>query len=224
MVMTSISGRVILPGFLFVICMTALTFLLGRFFCGWVCPLGTVIDVSASVRKKHPALNDRDNMIFRKVKFYLLGIFAISALLGKELSWLLDPLVILSRFVSSNLIPALKIIGDTSHFSAAFSENLDASPIIFISFLAILASAIILRRFWCRVLCPLGAVYALLGRRALLRRTIDKCARCAKCPSYCRMGAIKDNLDYAQGECIMCMDCLYDCPSLSTRFKFTREE
>lgn len=205
--MTSISGRVILPGFLFVICMTALTFLLGRFFCGWVCPLGTVIDVSASVRKKHPALNDRDNMIFRKVKFYILGIFAISAFLGKELSWLFDPLVIASRFVSSNLIPALKI-WDTST----------------ISFLAISASAVILRRFWCRVLCPLGAVYALLGRRALLHRTIDKCARCAKCPSYCRMGAIKDNLDYAQGECIMCMDCLYDCPSLSTRFKFTRSK
>ncbi|MFA5100315.1 MAG: 4Fe-4S binding protein, partial [Candidatus Omnitrophota bacterium] len=51
MILTSVSERIILPGIAWSLVMIGLTLIFGRFFCGWVCPLGTVIDVAAAEKK-----------------------------------------------------------------------------------------------------------------------------------------------------------------------------
>jgi ferredoxin len=70
----------------------------------------------------------------------------------------------------------------------------------------------------------LGAFYSLAGRRSRLRRVVSHCTNCGICASGCRMGAIRDDNTYSPGECILCMDCLYDCPTDRTRFAWTKKE
>jgi len=105
MFITSISERIVLGGIIFAVLMALLTLILGRFFCGWVCPFGTVIDIVGSIRKRRIELEDNINKRLRQPKFYILGIITILAIIGIQVAWILDPIVIMARFVSLNFIP-----------------------------------------------------------------------------------------------------------------------
>ena len=243
MMMVSVSGRVILPGMAITIVMLAAAFIAGRYFCGWICPLGTAIDMTGAAKKRRVGLPDKKNAALRKVKYYILVLFFILALAGRQAAWIFDPLVIAARFVSMNMIPAL-----THTFNASFIfliKYLNApgavkdlyyalkptilgvkvfyfanSLAILTFFIVILAASLVTRRFWCRVLCPLGATYGLIGKISPFSRKIDGCVACGNCRNYCRMGAIKEDFSYVKSECILCMDCIYDCPKRVTRFSF----
>ncbi|MFA5146433.1 MAG: 4Fe-4S binding protein [Candidatus Omnitrophota bacterium] len=237
---TSLSERVILPGFLLSVSMLVFSALFGRFFCGWVCPLGSAIDAVGDIRKRVTPEDDAANRRRRVFKFYILGAIVIAALSGRQLAWAADPIVIAARFVSLNLIPAV-----TSTVNGAFIllikyahiymlqdiyRPLRASVlgvnvyyfahagVIFCVFALITAASLFKRRLWCRSVCPLGALYAFIARIAPLRRVVTKCSKCAVCKSSCRMGAIRDDMTYSPGECILCMDCVYECPQHGTRF------
>ena len=243
MAITSLSERLVLPGIALSLGMVFLTMLCGRFFCGWVCPLGTAVDIAGAFKKKHRSTGDGNNAAVRKIKFYILGIMVLAAIFGKEIAWIFDPIVIAARFVSLNLVPGLTFLMNAAfiilirdwHAGGAVSDLYHAlkptflgvkvyyfahSGIIFLFFAAICSTVMILQRFWCRALCPLGALYACLARWAPLRRTIKECMKCNRCKGHCRMGAIRDDLGYEQGECILCMDCIYDCPTHLTSFNF----
>ena len=242
-IVTSISERIILPGLLVAGAMLVLTLIVGRFFCGWVCPLGTAIDMAGSLRRKRQALSDGVNRGMRSVKFLFLGAIGIAALFGRQVAWVLDPMVIVARFVSLNLIPAVTaalnntfifLIRDL-HIEALRGVYRALKPtvlgiqvhffphtfLILAYFLAVVLAGLFVSRLWCRMLCPLGALYALAARFAPLKRIVDECVRCSRCRNDCRIGAIRKDLTYSQGECILCMDCVYDCPSHGTRFGFS---
>ncbi|MBN1871073.1 MAG: 4Fe-4S binding protein [Candidatus Omnitrophica bacterium] len=244
MIFTSISERVILPGLIFILPFLLLTLIVGRFFCGWVCPLGTIIDgvgALSKVRKRHALLGDRANAKVRKFKYLVILVIATGSLLGVQLAWIFDPLVIAARFVSLNLIPAVTLAINRLFVFAIknfdlyggfydFYRNLKGSllgvkiyyfsnaALILLFFICIILSAVFVSRAWCRVACPLGAIYAFLSRFSLLSRVVYTCVRCRKCKSDCRMGAMNDDTDYVKSECILCMDCIYDCPQHTSRF------
>jgi ferredoxin len=82
-------------------------------------------------------------------------------------------------------------------------------------FLGVLALNVIARRFWCRYLCPLGALLGLLGKIGLVRRQVnDSCTQCNACARACPTGTIQREWNYASdpGECTMCLECLAACP------------
>ncbi|MFH1190268.1 MAG: 4Fe-4S binding protein [Candidatus Omnitrophota bacterium] len=241
MLSASISERIVLSGVTASLFMLAMTAVLGRFFCGWVCPLGAAIDMAGALNRRRKSLPDAKNSKYRKLKYYILGVIFLAALFGRQVAWLFDPIVVMGRFVSLNLIPSvtylvnslfmalIKYMGagqavkDFYHllkptFLGVKTFYFAHSAMIFLFSFAIFAGAIALRRSWCRMLCPLGAIYALAGRLSPLRRSIKKCVDCGRCKSFCRMGAIRDDLSYVQSECILCMDCVYDCPGHATRF------
>jgi polyferredoxin/formate hydrogenlyase subunit 6/NADH:ubiquinone oxidoreductase subunit I len=240
MLLTSLSERLLLAGVVFSVIMLVLTLFLGRFFCGWICPLGAIIDFSGR-DNKGSILNDPQNRAARKAKFIILSAIFLSAFSGAQIAWFLDPVVIAARFVSLNFIPAITFLinGFFSWTIRTFQlyglfydlyRDLRGSLlgvkvyyfshalVIFAFFLAIFIAGYKLKRSWCRAVCPLGAMYALIARFSLIRRRVDSCNHCQKCRPGCRMGAIDKDNNYSKGECILCMDCVYDCPVNTTRF------
>ena len=241
MIFTSISERIAIPGIMYALAMLLLALLLGRYFCGWVCPLGSMIDAAGALRKRRPVLADLSNAIMRKPKFAILAIIAVLSIFGMQAAWVFDPIVIMARFVSLNLIPTVTLIADNAFISVLTDHNIeplfdlyrglkssilgikvyyfDNSLFIFLFFLAAAGSAMFISRLWCRAVCPLGALYSIIAKGSLVERDINGCTHCLKCKSICRMGAIKDDISYVKGECILCMDCVYECPGNITSFK-----
>lgn len=80
-------------------------------------------------------------------------------------------------------------------------------------------------RFFCRVLCPTGALLGLIGRFPLFRidRDIDKCTDCNLCLNRCE-GACDPQGQLRQSECLVCLNCLDDCPEDAIRFTFLNQD
>jgi MauM/NapG family ferredoxin protein len=246
MFMTALSERILLPGLIFALLMVLMTFVLGRFFCGWVCPMGSVIDWSGALqRKKGQGLERGLRRALRAPKFIILALIVVLAFLGIQAAWVLDPIVTAARVVSLSVIPGVTMAVEGAFqfviqrfglygglhdffrylkdgFLGVNAHFFDNSLITLVWFLLISFCSIFVLRLWCRMLCPLGAWYAVNAAPALLQRRVGHCTTCGNCVRRCRMGAIETGKDYQKGECILCMDCVYDCPEKSTAFTFQR--
>ena len=244
MVFTSIAGRKLAGGIIGVALMLGLTGLLGRFFCGWICPMGSVIDAVGAVRKRRNGLSESTNRWMRRPKLAVWALLLVLALGGIQYAWVLDPITIAGRFFTMTVFPlaayaidgvfrlggGLPVIGE---WMVDFGRSLslgepgsraygDAASFAMTGlFLLAVGVSLWIPRLWCRSLCPLGAFYSLVGRAAPMERRNRGCTECKICATKCRMGAIRDDGEYEKGECIMCMDCLYDCPTSRTTFSFT---
>ena len=189
---------------------------LGRVFCGWICPLGTLIDAMGKVfNPPEERFSLRTHERLRRWKYYILAFVVFGALLSSQWVYLLDPLVVLFRGAATGIFPL---------FGGDFHE------IVFLPLgllVAILLLTAITRRFYCRYLCPLGALYGLLARLPLLRRRVKGCDACAKvgvrkqCISGCRMGAVPPNPHRTLNhECIRCFSGRSFCHTEAIRFDF----
>jgi polyferredoxin len=202
------------------------TVLLGRFFCGWVCPLGTLLDYfhflvrpiarRAKVQGVEITANSGRIKIAGKAAKYslLIGVLA-AALLAFPLVGLVDPFSLLMR--------AMTLWGDPMLYRGANaslgwlgnhggSETVDAfirqhllpfrAMAFYLAWLsaailaAIFALELFARRFWCRYLCPLGGMLGLVGRQSMLKRLPG--GVCKSC-SHCAAICRMDALDAAGG-------------------------
>jgi MauM/NapG family ferredoxin protein len=244
-IVTSLTSRSFVLEFLPSLVVIFLIIIFGRFFCGWICPLGSTIDIADKIYKS----NKKTFIKFDKknLKYILLVISIMFSIVGLHLGGLFDPLSLVFRIYTVILYPildfALKgffdilykipIINSLSEPIYDFlTENfLDYNNISFNNFLAVLSIIIFLlilskltRRFWCRYICPLGAIYALTAKFSFFKRIVNKnnCTSCLKCVKNCRMKAIYNNgMNTLEGECIKCFDCLLECKYDAIRFKFS---
>lgn len=250
---TMISTRQIIPVMLiYGLPIVILTILAGRFFCGWICPLGTALDATDTVlfRKRRvsgtssrktgretSSRNTEPDTRSRNIKYYVLAAVVVAAVFSSQYAFLLDPITIITRAFTFAFYPvaqmtwrafaAVPFIGDRLPSAAAkpFFFPQDVQYFFRLNFLAaivfigILAANAITRRFWCRNLCPLGALLGLLSKISIVRRVVQSnCISCKKCIPDCKMGAIKeDPTEYQAPECIYCYSCAPICPTLSTR-------
>ena len=219
-----------------------LTAVIGRFFCGWICPLGATLDglgkiIGRGQRTMSPA--------WRRLKYLLLVAMIVTALFEVQLFGLLDPLSIFLRTLTFSLYPvynlALNGVFDFTYnvniplISPAlnasypfFRDNLMAfhqpffqlALFTFLFFLGILFLEKIDRRFWCKNICPLGALFGLCASRSLLERSPDGlCSDCQMCGTECRSGAVATE-GYRKQECFLCLDCTDYCPSNRVSYRW----
>ena len=248
MVTTAIAERIWLTGLITASITLLVTFLLGRFFCGWICPLGAFLDLWALVGKlymklKKKAIREKEPGRPRHVKLVMLIVILVPSLWGLQLAWALDPLAIFVRtfsfivhpFINNGIdslfVKMLKAGGPTlledfynmlrnGFLSAEIPEFFHTGDILLV-FIIILILSLFKRRFWCRYLCPLGAMLSIPARFSPFRRITSCGKHCRVCMHTCRMNAIKSDNSYYREECILCLDCLADCPDDATVFSFS---
>ncbi len=223
----------LLPGLI----MLVLSLLLGRFFCGWICPLGTVIDlVTARIKKVLPI-----RLFKTKFKYYLLLTLLFAALLNVNITGIFDPIAILVRaftfflyplagyLVRSGWVGMYELAGDNRDY-AGFIYNFLKDyllpfretfyPLAFVSlafFLFILFLERYERRNWCRNLCPLGTLLGLLSSFSIFKRVpAGLCRDCGSCKDACPTGFDEDILQTR--DCVLCMDCRLKCRFNRVRF------
>ncbi len=172
-----------------------LTVVLGRVWCGWVCPLGTVIYWTRfkGAIEREGRLSNR----WGTVRYVLLLLILAAALVG------------LVR-------PALDWMG---------KNPVASGIVIILVLAASVGLNLFTDLFWCRYLCPLGGAVALVSKIAPMRRIVRvHCNDCSICVDACPMGVIDPRRGFVNdpGECTVCMDCLTACASSSNGFQFSR--
>jgi len=213
------------------------TLVIGRFFCAYVCPMGASIDfLDFLFFRKKKRLGLKAETSFRKAKLFLLIIFVSAALTGLSLAFLMDPMALLTRFYTFFLYPlAITLINLTLDLLRPVFQALGwitlshlhyPQPVYYMSAITLLifGGIIVLNllapRFWCRYLCPLGALLSLISPLGLLKRRVNEdCNECLKCQEACPMGAIADNPKETRfPECIQCRTCAKVCPQNAITF------
>jgi polyferredoxin len=191
----------------------AATLFLGRFFCSWVCPLGIINHWLSHPFNKRRPVDDYKVNAYRKIyrlKYYILCVLIVLAVFGSLQIGLFDPIALITRSFVISLYPAL------NYWSGGFYLK---QPLfyggLFITFLfvAVLFANRFMTRFWCRVLCPLGALLGVLSTKSLLRirRDVKKCNDCLECLRYCQ-GGCDPHSALRPSECHVCMNCIQQCP------------
>jgi MauM/NapG family ferredoxin protein len=194
----ALAARAIFWSLLFSLALAVVTFFLGRVFCGWVCPLGTLIDgidSAAGVRVRFPRL--------RQIKNHILVLLLVLAAFGVAAAWLLDPLAWAGRLLAPlpDWIWSLLVV------------------LILAATVAVLG-----RRAFCRVLCPLGALLGWIASCSPFARTVSPaCTACGRCVERCRMAALGPGTsDLLPSECVHCRECDDRCPERAIAFTYLR--
>lgn len=233
-----------------------LTFLVGRVFCGWVCPLGSTFDIfdRIFISRRRPRAAHTPRLA--RLKYLLLALVVLWALFGVQLVGWLDPLSIATRSyglvvhpaadftyrhtllpliersegLSDRLYPAQELINahakrrEDAFLSPVFQQQRLFAGML----LGLLLVLFYQKRFWCRNLCPLGALLGLCAKTRAVRVSIDdRCTDCKACERACPVGAIKDRR-VSPEECTLCWLCVGSCPthaiSISPALPTGREE
>jgi ferredoxin-type protein NapH len=189
--------------------------LLGRAFCGWICPLGLLLDLSDGLRKRFQSWRRKHgkppfpNWVGPKsLKYYLL-LFCLLLTLASGLP------------IFQSISPINWVV-----WLAVFSADLGwgAAMVHAIPLLMLMASEWFSRRLWCRALCPLGALYSIIGRFGLWKIQINSETAgqlpCGKCTRNCSMGidvmesyTMQKQRAILDSECTRCGDCIQACPN-----------
>lgn len=200
----------------------ALTIVFGRAWCGWVCPVGTLLDVlPAASPKRSRALAGS----WRIVKYVVLAVIVVSAAGGTLAPMVLDPVTIVTRPVQELVRPFVGTDGVGLN-AGAYISRYAFRPLALLSLLPlalVLALSAVARRGWCRILCPLGAMLALLSKVPGIRRRVDAeaCTSCGRCAAVCPTDAVRRDAAFASSvaECAVCMACADECPTGAVAFR-----
>jgi polyferredoxin len=214
----------------------AVTFLFGRVFCNWICPYGTLHQFVGWLFNVHKAKENFSRNRYRALfalKYGILIVFLIMACFGALQIGLLDPICLMYRSVATVFGPAAdmaidavpgvdQIWLDTLKFAPGAPRRVFVGSFwIGLLMLALVSANVLIPRFFCRVLCPLGALLGAVSKFSLFRinRDVHKCTDCNMCLNRCE-GAADPQGQVRTSECFSCMNCIDDCPEDALSFSF----
>lgn len=248
---TLLSSHALPVAFFAAIAVFALTFLFGRAFCGWVCPMGASNQLigrwltrsaagQRAVRKYVPG---------QGAKYGVLVGLLLASVLGLQWIGIVDPISLMIRSVSLALGPVAEI-STRAFFDSLYRTDIEAvrtisepayrlaknlllsfeqpayrqAELIGFIILGVFALNLLRPRFFCRFVCPLGALLSLPARYSTLRlRESGECNRCKKCATRCPAGADPDRIGegrWRPAECYICGNCTSLCDKgLGFRFE-----
>ncbi len=194
------TGQIILT-----LSMLLITAIMGRFFCGFLCSFGTMGDLiwylGTKLKLKRPRIGTKFDRILKKLKYVLLiGIvvlvwtFDVPLLEGTDNPWSVFGML-------------TKLSGWTD-----LSTILSLGKLLLV---LIVLGSLSIERFFCRYLCPLGAIFAIVSKFRLfrIRKPRTKCGSCRACTKRCTMGIPLYRTNVVKSaECIDCMSCVEICP------------
>lgn len=233
----AIASRTLTIGMLMSLAVLGLTVVFGRAWCGWICPVGTVLDFfpfRKTVKSRKPVAEK-----WRAGKYLVLLIILIAALFGNLTLLILDPITLWVRTLTGSIGPVLNTLFTAAERGLSnipwmgaplMKIDMVMRPAVFpleevgirlvwlpsIIFLVLIVLNVVAERFWCRYLCPLGGLLGLISRITLFKRQVSgDCLSCGKCSPVCPTGTIDPERNYASdsAECTLCMDCLKSCPT-----------
>ena len=229
----------------------------GRWFCGWVCPFGTLHHAvtylrggSMTARLERAVYSRR-----QKCKYLLLIALLLGVLAGVNLVGWLDPFSLFYRSLATAVFPAVNSglhalfawlyetdpgLGGArvtklsepvyqalrTHLLAGGPLQFHMGILIGLIFTGIVALNLWRARFWCRYVCPLGALLGFAGKNPLVRLKKDEeaCNDCRLCAAACPAGACPDapsgrSQAWKPAECLFCWNCRAACPKQAISFE-----
>jgi len=180
----------------------------GRSFCGCVCPFGSLHDVMDSLRSRCGKMTIPRLKARPVIKYVMLLVVLI-------LAW-----YTVDTFYCK-FCPSASLFASIPYF---FLNPLSGIPFYFVIHMLTLGAVIVLAfffgRFWCRYLCPTGAVNGVFNRFSILKitRNETRCTECKNCLEKCPMGVDRLTDIGRSSDCILCGRCIDACSTQALRF------
>lgn len=193
----ALAGHALYRGLLWSLVVLIPTMFVGRFFCGWICPLGSIHHFFSSLKSERKRgtrlIQSNRYQRWQTTKYYLLVVGLVAAVFGTGIIGWLDPFSFLVRSVGLSVLPATNyglrsFLGVFEHSRFAFVQTLGSAlhfvlgwlllsfkqPYfrfgIWLGIFFVFVAALNFRitRFWCRAFCPLGALLGIVSRWSVL--------------------------------------------------------
>ncbi len=197
--------------------MLAICLVVPRGFCGYVCPLGTLIDLfDWAVGKRVRRLQVAADGWWTRLKYCLLAAVLIASWFGVLISGFVAAIPLLTRGMAFLLTPL------QTGAERGWHQVLPVGAGHYLSiglFLGVLGLGLLRPRFWCKYICPSGAVFSLGNLFRLTERQVESsCVGCGKCVEICPFDAIEPDFTTRTGDCTFCQSCGGVCPVRAIRF------
>lgn len=191
--------------------------LLGRFVCGWLCPFGLIQELLHKI----PSRKLRLPKALTYLKYAVLLIFVmILPVTATNYMGMGKPAFCQFICPSGTLLGGLPMLGTHPELRKTIGSLFSVKLVIL---LVTLVGCVFVFRFFCKTLCPLGAIYGLLNKVSVYHLEVDKeaCVHCGKCARACQMDV--DPVRHPRSaECIRCGACAAACPKQAIRLGFGR--
>lgn len=186
------------------IALLVLTIVARKAFCGWVCPVGTVLEWEARLARR----------LFARRDFG--GLWRLPARVDRALKVGLRSIVLVTILAATWKTGELVFRGYDPYYILFSAHGHDVRGWSYAILGGLLLLGLALPLAWCRYLCPLGVVLWPLSRFGALRlaRSERHCTGCGACDRACPQNLRVSDVDEVRsGECTLCLECTTACPS-----------